>query len=261
MTPLPRRAPPSQRGRPGRCRSPRPPFGLAVLRLILWTLLLRTASRRPRPALFTQMTPPPGSDGGLLNAIFGSLVMTVVAIAHRHADRHPGRHLPRRIRPRQPARARRALHQRHPAVSAPSIIIGLFVYEIVVVPMGHFSAWAGAVALAIIVIPVVVRTTEDMLVLVPTSLREAAIALGRAAVEGDPHGDLPRRPCGHADRRPAGRRAHRRRDRAAALHRAQQPVLEHRHERADGQPAGRHLPVRAAAPMPTGSGWPGAARC
>ena len=130
-------------------------------------------------------------------------------------------------------------------LSAPSIVVGLFVYEIMVVRMGHFSAWAGGVALAVIVIPVVVRTTEDMLLLVPNTLREAAAALGmprafiirqvayRAARAGILTGVL------------LGDRPHQRRDGAAALHRAQQPVLEHQSQCADGEPAGRHLPVRA----------------
>ena len=132
-------------------------------------------------------------------------------------------------------------------LTAPSIVIGLFVYEIMVAPMGHFSGLAGAVALAVIVIPVVVRTTEDMLRLVPDTLREAAASLGlpRAhMIVRIAYRAAARR---HHHRRPAGHRAHQRRDRAAAVHRAQQPVLQHQHERADGQPAGGHLPVRAVA--------------
>ena len=123
------------------------------------------------------MTPPPGSDGGLLNAIFGSVVMTIGGDADRHADRHAGRHLSGRIRQGHGlAKVVRFINDI--LLSAPSIVIGLFVYEMMVVPMGHFSAWAGAVALAVIVMPVVVRTTEDMLNLVPNGLREAAAALG-----------------------------------------------------------------------------------
>ena len=130
-------------------------------------------------------------------------------------------------------------------LSAPSIVIGLFIYEVMVAPMGHFSGWAGAVALAVIVMPVVVRTTEDMLHLVPDTLREAAASIGlprslmitriayRAARAGMVTGVL------------LGGRAHLRRDRAAAVHRAQQPVLEPQPQRADREPAGRHLPVRA----------------
>ena len=128
------------------------------------------------------MTPPPGSDGGLLNAIFGSVVMTVDRDPGRHADRHPRRHLSRRIRQDGSRSAEVVRFINDILLSAPSIVVGLFVYEVMVVQMGHFSAWAGVVALAIIVIPVVVRTTEDMLNLVPNALREAAAALGA------PHG-------------------------------------------------------------------------
>ena len=130
-------------------------------------------------------------------------------------------------------------------LSAPSIIIGLFIYGAVVVPMGGFSAIAGSLALAVIVIPVVVRTTEDMLLLVPNPLREAASALGlprslvirriayRAARSRPDH------------RRAAGDRARRRRNRAAAVHRALQPVLQPRSDQDHGQPAGDHQQLRA----------------
>ena len=101
-------------------------------------------------------------------------------------------------------------------LSAPSILIGLFIYQLVVLPMGGFSGWAGVFALAIIVIPVVVRTTEDMLQLIPNTLREAVIALGRAEVEDDRPGLLPGGPLRHRHRHPAGGGAHRRRDGAAA---------------------------------------------
>ncbi len=129
-------------------------------------------------------------------------------------------------------------------LSAPSIVIGLFIYQVMVTRMGHFSGIAGAAALAVIVIPIVVRTTENMLLLVPGSLIEAASALGlprvtvvariayKAARAGSHHR---RAPCG---------RARQRRNGAAALHRAQQPVLFDRSQRADGEPAGDHLPVR-----------------
>ncbi len=147
------------------------------------------------PALFGQMTPPPGSSGGLLNAIFGSLVMTVIAtVIGTPTGIMAGTFLAEYSRGSRFGEVVRFLNDI--LLSAPSIIIGLFVYELVVVQMGHFSAWAGALALAIIVIPVVVRTTEDMLTLVPNALREAAAALGtpkwkvivmisyRAAIQG-----------------------------------------------------------------------------
>ena len=130
-------------------------------------------------------------------------------------------------------------------LSAPSIVIGLFVYEVLVAQIGHFSGIAGAVALAVLVVPVVVRTTEDMLLLVPEpaargggGARPAALALSFGASPIAPR-------VGHRHRRAAGRRPRQRRDGAAAVHRAQQSVLEHRSQRADVEPAGRHLPIRA----------------
>ncbi len=108
-------------------------------------------------------------------------------------------------------------------LSAPSILIGLFVYQVLVSPFGGFSGWAGALALAILVIPIVVRTTEDMLRLIPVSLREAAIALGAPTLEDDRVRLLPRGAGRHADRRVAGGGAGCRRDRAAAVHVAGQP--------------------------------------
>jgi phosphate transport system permease protein len=169
-------------------------FGLLWLVLVLWTLLVEGISAIT-PALFSQMTPPPGNSGGLLNPIFGSLVMTVIAtLIGTPTGIMAGTFLAEYSRGSRFGEVVRFLNDI--LLSAPSIIVGLFVYEIMVVPMGHFSAWAGALALAIIVIPVVVRTTEDMLTLVPTALREAASALGapkwkvivmvsyRAAIQG-----------------------------------------------------------------------------
>jgi phosphate transport system permease protein len=151
-------------------------FGLGWLVLILSVLVwkgLDGLSLR----VFTEMTPPPGGAGGLLNAIVGSLIMTALAVAFgTPLGILAGTYM-----------AEYGRHERLTSVvrfindillSAPSIIVGLFVYEIMVVPMGHFSGLAGAVALAVIVVPVVVRTTEDMLLLVPNQLREAAAALG-----------------------------------------------------------------------------------
>jgi phosphate transport system permease protein len=169
-------------------------FGLLWLVLVLWTLLVEGISAIT-PALFSQMTPPPGGSGGLLNAIAGSLVMTVIAtLIGTPTGMLAGTFLAEYSRGGRFGEVVRFINDI--LLSAPSIIVGLFVYEIMVVPMGHFSAWAGALALAIIVIPVVVRTTEDMLNLVPTALREAASALGapkwkvivmisyRAAIQG-----------------------------------------------------------------------------
>ncbi len=151
-------------------------FGLFWLVWILWTLFAKGFSGL-RPSVFTQMTPPPGSKGGLLNAIAGSLLMTGVGIViATPVGVLAGTYLAEFGRKSWFAAATRFVNDI--LLSAPSIIIGLFVYEVIVVRMGHFSGWAGAAALAIIAIPVVVRTTEDMLRLVPTGLREAAAALG-----------------------------------------------------------------------------------
>jgi len=151
-------------------------FGLLWLVLVLSTLLINGISAIG-PSLFTQMTPPPGSSGGLLNAIAGSLVMTLIAtLIGTPTGILAGTFLAEYARGSRFGEVVRFVNDI--LLSAPSIIIGLFVYEVMVVRMGHFSAWAGAVALAIITIPVVVRTTEDMLRLVPSALREAAAALG-----------------------------------------------------------------------------------
>jgi phosphate transport system permease protein len=149
---------------------------LAVLGAILWTLV-SNGVKALGPALFTQSTPPPGSPGGLANAIFGSLVMTALAILiAMPVGIFAGTYLSEYGRTNRLAETVRFIND--VLLSAPSIIIGLFVYSILVVPMGHFSAIAGIVALAIIAMPIIVRTTEDMLVLVPDTLREAAAALG-----------------------------------------------------------------------------------
>jgi phosphate transport system permease protein len=168
--------------------------GLAVLFFILYSLL-----RHGLPALssdiLTKMTPPPGSKGGLANAIYGSVTMTAAATAiGTPVGILTGTYLAEFSRGSRLGQAVRFVNDI--LLSAPSIVIGLFVYEAMVVPMGHFSAWAGTAALAIIVVPVVVRTSENMLSLVPASLREAAFALGtpqwkvvsnvvyRAAIQG-----------------------------------------------------------------------------
>jgi phosphate transport system permease protein len=143
---------------------------------VLWTLLVNGLAALG-PYLFVQPTPPPGSSGGLANAIFGSLVMSAVATAiGTPTGILAGTFLAEYSRDSHFGQVVRFVNDI--LLSAPSIIVGLFVYEAVVIPMGHFSAWAGALALAIIVVPVVVRTTEDMLGLVPNALREAAAALG-----------------------------------------------------------------------------------
>jgi phosphate transport system permease protein len=151
-------------------------FGLLWLVWILWTLLYNGLSSID-PALFTEMTPPPGEAGGLLNAIFGSVVLTVGAVVlATPIGMLAGTYLAEYGKQGALAQVVRFINDI--LLSAPSIVVGLFVYEAMVARMGHFSAWAGIVALAIIAIPVVVRTTEDMLSLVPGGLREAAAALG-----------------------------------------------------------------------------------
>ena len=157
-------------------------FGLSWLALVLGALLYEGFNGLSLK-LFTEMTPPPGEDGGLLNAIAGSLVMTALAvIAGTPLGILAGTYLAEYGRHTKTAFIIRFVNDI--LLSAPSVVLGLFVYEIMVIPMGHFSGWAGAVALTTIVVPVVVRTTEGMLVLIPNSLREAAAALGapRASV-------------------------------------------------------------------------------
>ena len=150
--------------------------GLFWLVAILWTLLYNGVSAIDLQ-LFTAMTPPPGSDGGLLNAIFGSLIMTGVAtLVGTPIGILAGTYLAEYGKAGPLSQFIRFINDI--LLSAPSIVIGLFVYEVMVLRMGHFSGWAGAMALAVIVVPVVVRTTEDMLNLVPATLREASAALG-----------------------------------------------------------------------------------
>jgi phosphate transport system permease protein len=151
-------------------------FGLGWLVLILGALLWQGFSGLSL-SVFTEMTPPPGGSGGLLNPIFGSLILTVLAVLiGTPIGILAGTYM-----------AEYGRHDRLTSVvrfindillSAPSIVVGLFIYEVMVAPMGHFSGLAGSVALAVIVMPVVVRTTEDMLNLVPNQLREAAASLG-----------------------------------------------------------------------------------
>jgi phosphate transport system permease protein len=151
-------------------------FGMAFLLWIL-TVLFANGFSALAPSLFTEMTPPPGSAGGLLNAIFGSVVIVGVAtFVSTPVGILAGIYLAEFGKDGLLASATRFINDI--LLSAPSIVIGLFVYTVYVAQVGHFSGWAGSAALALIAIPVVVRTTENMLHLVPSSLREAAIALG-----------------------------------------------------------------------------------
>jgi phosphate transport system permease protein len=154
--------------------------GIGWLALILGTLIIQGAAAMT-PTVFTERTLSPGSNGGLANAILGSFILSALAVAvGTPIGILAGTYL-----------AEYGRHNRFSVVvrfvndillSAPSILIGLFIYVIMVFRMGHFSAWAGAAALAVLVVPVVVRTTENMLLLVPNTLREAAAALGTPRV-------------------------------------------------------------------------------
>ena len=151
-------------------------LGLGWLVLILGALLWNGLGGLS-PAVFTEMTPPPGAAGGLLNAIAGSLVMTTLGVLiGTPLGILAGTYMAEYGRYGRLTFVIRFINDI--LLSAPSIVVGLFVYEMMVARMGHFSALAGAVALAIIVLPVVVRTTEDMLLLVPNALREAAASIG-----------------------------------------------------------------------------------
>ena len=151
-------------------------IGLGWLVLILGALLWQGLSGLSLK-VFTEMTPPPGADGGLLNPIAGSLIMTGLAVLiGTPVGILAGTYMAEYGRYARTTSVVRFINDI--LLSAPSIIVGLFIYEVAVAPMGHFSALAGALALAVIVVPVVIRTTEDMLLLVPNPLREAAAALG-----------------------------------------------------------------------------------
>jgi phosphate transport system permease protein len=151
-------------------------LGLVFLFWILW-MTLREGAASLSPRLFTEMTPPPGESGGILNALYGSFVMIVLGVViGTPIGVAAGTYL-----------AEHGRHTRVAAVSsfindillsAPSIVIGLFVYELVVKPFGHFSGFAGGLSLAIILLPIVVRTTEESLLLIPDTMREAGFALG-----------------------------------------------------------------------------------
>ena len=218
-------------------------FGLGWLVLILGRCC-GTASAGCRSAVFTQMTPPPGASGGLLNPIVGSLILTVLAVAiGTPIGVLAGTYMAEYGRYDRLTSVVRFINDI--LLSAPSIVIGLFIYEIMVAPMGHFSGWAGGVALAVLVIPVVVRTTEDMLTLVPNALREAATSIGlprsltimricyRAARAGMVTGVL------LAVARISGETA------PLLFTSLNNQFWSTEPQRADGEPAGRDLPVRA----------------
>ena len=151
-------------------------IGLACLAFVLGTLLVK-GSAGLSMRVFTQMTPPPGANGGLLNAIAGSLIMTTLAVVvGTPVGILAGTYMAEYGRHSRLTSLVRFINDI--LLSAPSIVIGLFVYTIAVAPVGHFSALAGALSLAVLVMPVVIRTTEDMLRLVPDTMREAAASVG-----------------------------------------------------------------------------------
>jgi phosphate transport system permease protein len=151
-------------------------FGLFWLAWILWTAVSYGINNL-NLALFTEMTPPPGDSGGMLNAFAGSIIMSLLAIAMgTPIGIAAGTYLAEYANFHKIGTVIRFVNDI--LLSAPSIVLGLFVYTVVVAQMGHFSALAGAIALAFIVLPVVVRTTDEMLRLVPTQMREAALSLG-----------------------------------------------------------------------------------
>ncbi|HEY4555836.1 MAG TPA: phosphate ABC transporter permease PstA, partial [Lysobacter sp.] len=151
-------------------------FGLFFLIWIMWTTLSKGIASI-NPALFTQMTPPPGDEGGMLNAFFGSAVMSLLGIVlGAPIGVLAGTFLAEYSQRSWLGDAVRFINDI--LLSAPSIVLGLFVYTLVVAQMGHFSALAGGIALGFIVLPVVVRTTDEMLRLVPGQMREAALSLG-----------------------------------------------------------------------------------
>lgn len=156
-------------------------IGFAALAIFLLAWILLTLVAKGLPALklsvFTNVTMPPGQNGGLLNAIVGSLIQIAIALViGGPIGIFAGTFLAENGKGTRIGSAARFVNDI--LLSAPSILVGLFIYQLLVVPFGGFSGWAGSLALAILVIPVIVRTTEDMLNLVPVGLREAAFALG-----------------------------------------------------------------------------------
>ncbi|MBS0213631.1 MAG: phosphate ABC transporter permease PstA [Proteobacteria bacterium] len=151
-------------------------LGLFFLAWILWTTITRGLGAIDLD-LFTKMTPPPGEAGGLLNAIVGTVLLSVMGIAiAAPIGVAAGTWLAEFARHQRLGEVIRFMNDI--LLSAPSIVLGMFVYTLVVLPTGHYSALAGGIALALIALPVIVRTSDEMLGLVPGSMREAALSLG-----------------------------------------------------------------------------------
>lgn len=218
-------------------------FGLFFLAWILWTLLSKGVPGIDLN-LFTKMTPPPMQEGGLLNAFFGSAVMCGLALAiGTPLGIAAGTWLAEYGNTRKTGLVVRFVNDI--LLSAPSIVLGLFVYTLYVMQTGgRFSAFAGALSLAFIVLPVVVRTTDEMLRLVLSANARSGVVARHPAVEGHRAGAVSRRLGRHSHRHPAGAGAHQRRDRATTVHRLRQSILEQQHLSADGQRAGDHESVR-----------------
>ncbi len=184
-------------------------------------------------SFFTQMPRPVGeAGGGMANAIVGSLIVVGLGALFAVPIGHHQRHLCRRSMPARGWR-RRSRFAADTLNGVPSIVIGVFVYGIAVLPFRQFSALAGGVALGIMMIPLIMRTTEELLLLVPGSLKEGALALGATRARAVFSVVAPGGAARHLHRHPAGPCAHRGRNGAAALHRLQQPLLQHRRRPAD----------------------------
>ena len=218
-------------------------MGIFFLGWILWTVIMRGV-QAINFDFFTELPVPPGVEGGgLANAILGTLIMTAIAtVIGVPVGIVTGVFLSEVGKGTKLASAVRfAINL---LMGVPSIIVGLFVYTVLVLPVGHFSGYAGAVALAFIMLPVVARTTDDMLNLVPNALRESALGPGASPLAGHLRGGLPGRPHRHGDRRASGGGACERGDGAALVHLPQQRLLARVPVRAHGQHDRDHLQLR-----------------
>ena len=217
-------------------------IGLALLASILFTLLYRGVGGLSL-SVFTTSTLPPGSHGGLLNAIIGSLIQTLLGAAiGTPVGLMVGTYLAEYSQGSVIGDAVRFVSD--VLLSAPSILVGLFVYEIAVYPFGGFSGIAGCLALAVIVIPIVVRTDRGYAATDPFDAARGGDCPGRAEVEDDRFGVLSSGKAGDRDGYIARGGPHRRRDRAAAVHQPGQPQLVTRAGQANGQSPGNHLSIR-----------------
>ena len=234
-------------------------FGLSWLVLILGALLWKGFGGLSLD-VFTKMTAPPGVAGGLLNSIVGSLIVTAIGLVDRRAARHSRRHLSRRIRPLLAARRPSCASSTTFCSARPRSSSACSSTSSASCRSAISPALAGGVALAVIATPIIVRTTEDMLNLVPNTLREAASALGmpRSLVIRQVAYRAVR--SRHHHRHPARGRAHDRRDGAADLHRARQFAVHRRSDAADVEPAARSSTNSPAAPIPSSRSSPGPAR-